>query len=86
MGASRKAENRLSGRVWDGHLELCFAGIGERRWVLPPVWDKQAIGDVADSAKAWALQHGATDGQRKYVQKVLSEAGYHEGTPRRFDR
>lgn len=83
MGAARKADRRLSGRVDDGYLQLTFEGVGERRWKLPERRDRHAIGEVATGAKAWVLNHGATDGQRNYVQKVLSEAGYHEGTPRR---
>lgn len=83
MGGTRKAEHRVSARVDDGWFDVNFEGHGSRRWELPESWDKSGIARVADAAKAWVDDLGATHGQRNYVQKVLSEAGYHAGTPRR---
>ena len=85
MGGPRKATRRISGRIDDGYLELSIAGVGDRRWKLPAESDRAAIGVVAREAKAWAMAVAeATKGQTNYIQKVLSEGGYHEGTPRRL--
>jgi len=69
----------------DGYLEVFIEGRGDRRWQLPAQSDRDEIARVANQAKAWAIQDGqATQGQLKYIQKALSDAGYHVRTPRRY--
>ena len=85
MGDYRKATRVISGFVDRGYLVLAIDGVGSRFWHLPSHWDRDGVRKIADEAKAWAADEGdATLGQTKYIQQVLSEAGYFAGVPRRL--
>lgn len=85
MGGPRKATHRVSGWVQDGFLYLAVEEHGERRWRLGQTYETSRTDEVASVATAWADEAvGITVAQRKYIRKVLSEAGYLVRPPRRL--
>ena len=81
---NRRAERRLSPyMVDDGCVVLGWDGGEELRLRLPARDDRSAITQLAAEAKRWARDGGASDGQLKAIDKLLSEAGYYRRGPRR---
>src|SRR5688500_10300914 len=78
MGGPGRATSRVSGWwVEGGFLCLAVEGQGERRWLVGERHEAARTDDVAHTATAWADEAvRIAVGQRKYIRKVLSEAGY----------
>jgi hypothetical protein len=67
----------MTAQVADGRLSVGFESGARQAWDLPAEQaDKAGIRQVRDAALAFALQNGASQGQRRAVMKALSDAGY----------
>ena len=73
----QRATRRMSVKVVDGTLRVCFRGDQPREWQLPEKRDKEALKEVWDAAIAFAVEHGASYGQVVSIKSKLNRAGYH---------
>lgn len=71
------AKVRMHAGVHDGQLLVSFENGAQRRFDLPDRKDKERIRRVRSDAITFAIQNGATQGQKYAVMKALTEAGYH---------
>jgi hypothetical protein len=71
------ARIRMHAGVDDKQLVVSFANGVQRRFDLPDQKDKERLRRVRSDAVNFAVQNGATQGQRYAVMKALTEAGYH---------
>jgi negative regulator of replication initiation len=77
--STREMKARVNGRT----LSIAFEHEAPRTWTLPERKDdKSEIRRVRDLAVEYAIDCGATDGQRNAVGKAISEAGYYLTRPR----
>jgi hypothetical protein len=73
----RFATRRMSSYVSDNQLRVAFHDGPFCSWLLPSRDDKSGIREVRDKAVAFALQNGASIGQKFAVMKALTDAGFH---------
>ena len=67
----------MSAYVRGNQLHVSFQDGSARSWVLPSRNDKAAIREVRDKAVAFALESGASIGQKYAVMKALTDTGFH---------
>jgi hypothetical protein len=73
----RQALDALRAKCTGNELIFQFDSGPQKKVVLPQPEDKTAIRKIRDEAVSWATQHGATEGQIKFVQKEFTSRGYH---------
>jgi hypothetical protein len=67
----------MSAYVGGNQLHVSFQDGPARSWTLPSRNDKAAIREVRTKAVAFALESGASIGQKFAVMKALTDAGFH---------
>lgn len=73
----RIATRRMSAYVGGNQLYISFQDGPACSWALPSPNDKAAIREVRDKAVAFALENGASYGQKLAVMKALTAEGFY---------